>query len=280
MQNKRLAVCLVCVAFGVPLFAQDLEQTRAEKQVWGLSQSLLSRMWPTANEEGALALMHEDVAFWTSSVALPLDKNHMAARLATLKPGRVSHNASLVSVKVHGNVAIVFFLLEISEKNSNGESPITTSRVTHTWKKQGGKWLLIRVMDAPSEAKGTPETSAVRTSVSPAEESKANDPAGFYTLVAVNGSKLPATVSHGEVEIQVHSGAFTINADGTCSTKTIFGIPSGDKITREVSATYTQAGSRLNMQWQGAGKNSGTVEGVTFTMDNEGMKFMYKRQPR
>ena len=67
MQNKRLAVCLVCVAFGIPLFAQDLELTGAEQQVWGLSQSLLSRMWPTANEEGALSLMHEDVVFWTPS---------------------------------------------------------------------------------------------------------------------------------------------------------------------------------------------------------------------
>ena len=31
------------------------------------------------------------------------------------------------------------------------------------------------------------------------------------------------------------------------------------------------------MKWQGAGLTTGTVEGNTFTMDNEGMLFVYKK---
>ena len=31
------------------------------------------------------------------------------------------------------------------------------------------------------------------------------------------------------------------------------------------------------MKWQGAGMTIGTVEGDTFTMDNEGMVFVYKK---
>ncbi len=106
-----------------------------------------------------------------------------------------------------------------------------------------------------------------------------DDPTGIYTLVSVDGSKLPATVSHGDVAIRVRSGTFTINADGTCSSKVIFGPPSGDDFTREVNATYTREGSQLNMQWEGAGKTTGTVEGDSFTMNNEGMIFAYKKQP-
>ena len=30
------------------------------------------------------------------------------------------------------------------------------------------------------------------------------------------------------------------------------------------------------MKWQGAGLTTGTVEGITFTMDIEGMLFVYK----
>jgi len=31
------------------------------------------------------------------------------------------------------------------------------------------------------------------------------------------------------------------------------------------------------MQWQGAGVTNGTVEGDTFTMDNEGQIFLYRK---
>ena len=103
------------------------------------------------------------------------------------------------------------------------------------------------------------------------------DPAGVYTLITVDGSKLPTTISHGR-EMKVYSGIFTINADGTCSSEIVFGPPSGDKHTRLVNATYTQKGSNLNMKWIGAGRTKGTVKDDTFTMNNEGMIFAYKKQ--
>lgn len=88
---------------------------------------------------------------------------------------------------------------------------------------------------------------------------------------------MPASVSHEGVALQVRSGTFTFKADGTCSTKTTFVPPLGSEVAREVSATYTKVGSKLTMQWQGAGTTTGTIEGNTFTMDNEGMVFAYKK---
>jgi hypothetical protein len=96
-------------------------------------------------------------------------------------------------------------------------------------------------------------------------------------LVSVNGNAVPASVSHDGTALQVRSGSFTIKADGTCGTKPVFVPPSGSEATREVSATYTKEGSKLTMQWQGAGMTTGTIEGNTFTMDNEDMVFMYKK---
>ena len=55
--------------------------------------------------------------------------------------------------------------------------------------------------------------------------------------------------------------------------------PSGDDVTRKVNATYTREGAKLNMQWEGAGKTAGTFEGDSFSMNNEGMIFAYKKQP-
>jgi hypothetical protein len=74
------------------------------------------------------------------------------------------------------------------------------------------------------------------------------DPTGVYALVSVNGSAVRASVSHDGTALQVRSGTFTIKADGTCSTKTVFVPPSGQEATRDVSATYTKEGSKLAMK--------------------------------
>jgi hypothetical protein len=103
------------------------------------------------------------------------------------------------------------------------------------------------------------------------------NPTGVYALVSVNGMKVPANISHDGAAIEVRSGTFTIKADGTCSTKTSFVPPSGTEATREVNATYTKEGSKLTMRWQGAGMTTGTIDGNTFTMNNEGMVLVYKK---
>lgn len=69
------------------------------------------------------------------------------------------------------------------------------------------------------------------------------------------------------------------DADGTCAGLMAFVMPSGEAQSREVGATYTRDGSTLTMQWEGAGVTSGTVEGDTFTMDNEGQRFAYRKAP-
>lgn len=107
--------------------------------------------------------------------------------------------------------------------------------------------------------------------------SDAADVAGVYALVSVNGKPVPTGISHEGVTLQVRSGNFTINGDGTCSSKTVFVSPSGSEVTREVAATYTKDGSKMTMQWEGAGTTVGTIEGNTFTMDNEGIVFVYKK---
>ena len=100
---------------------------------------------------------------------------------------------------------------------------------------------------------------------------------GVYTLISVDGKPVPASISHDGVTLEVRSGTFTINADGTCSSRTVFVPPSGAEVVREVEARYTKDDSKLMMQWEGAGSTVGTIQGNTFTMDNEGMVFVYTK---
>ncbi len=101
-----------------------------------------------------------------------------------------------------------------------------------------------------------------------------SNPVGTYTLVSVDGNKVPFTVQHEGHTMTINSGSFSINADGTCSSKMSL---AGRDAAIEVKATYTREGTKLTMQWQGAGTTMGTVEGDTFTMNNEGMVFAYRK---
>jgi hypothetical protein len=100
------------------------------------------------------------------------------------------------------------------------------------------------------------------------------NPVGTYALVTIDGNKVPCTVQHEGHTMTINSGSFSINADGTCSSKMSL---AGRDAAIEVKATYTREGPKLTMQWQGAGMTIGTVEGDTFTMNNEGMVFAYRK---
>lgn len=103
------------------------------------------------------------------------------------------------------------------------------------------------------------------------------NPVGTYALVSVDGKKVPCAVTHEGNSLTVKSGTFIINADGTCATTTVFTVGDRPDISKEVKATYTRSGAKLTMKWQGAGMTLGTVEGDTFSMNNEGMMFSYRK---
>jgi hypothetical protein len=103
------------------------------------------------------------------------------------------------------------------------------------------------------------------------------DPAGTYALVSVDGKQVPAVINHEGRTLTIKSGAFTINGDGTCSSKMNFSVASRGNASREVKATYTREGTKLTLKWEGAGVTMGKIDANTFTMDNEGMVFAYQK---
>ncbi len=137
-----------------------------------------------------------------------------------------------------------------------------------------GSVLLIGCKSAQVAPAARPAPTATA-----AEAAKPSDISGTYALVSINGGALPYTMTHEPPGVRVTSGAFVINADGTCVSKMAFVVPSGEAMSREVNATWTRDGSKLTMVWQGAGTNSGTIEGDTFTMENEGQLFTYRKAP-
>ncbi len=143
----------------------------------------------------------------------------------------------------------------------------------------GWSILLIAVCVHLSGCRSSPASHgpAPAAATGAADTTKRQDIVGTYTLVSINGNALPYTMTHEPPGVRVTSGTFTINADGTCSSKMVFVPPSGQTMSREVGATWTRNGSKLTMTWQGAGMTTGAIEGDMFTMDNEGQLLAYRR---
>lgn len=70
---------------------------------------------------------------------------------------------------------------------------------------------------------------------------RGNDYAGIYILVSVDETAIPGMVSHEGHDMMLYSGVFTIHAGGTCISQTVFSVPSGEKITRQLNATHITA---------------------------------------
>ena len=104
-----------------------------------------------------------------------------------------------------------------------------------------------------------------------------NEIVGDYTLVAVNGSAVPADVEHDGVTMRVMSGSMSFRSDGTCRSTMRFIAPTGQEAVNTVAADYTVSGETVTMRWQGAGTTTGVLQGNAFTMDNVGMILRYLR---
>jgi len=148
----------------------------------------------------------------------------------------------------------------------NGEQGRTTRHLLH-W----GLLPLFMVM-VGTGCKQEAQVAGDAKALAPAAAD--TNPAGTYALVSVDGKKVPCALSHEGHAMTISSGSFIINADGTCSSKMFL---AGRDVPIEVKATYTREGPKLTMKWQGAGMTVGTVEGATFTMENEGMVLAYRK---
>jgi hypothetical protein len=110
------------------------------------------------------------------------------------------------------------------------------------------------------------------------KQSATFSPVGTFQLVEVNGQAVPANVVHGGIDIRVVSGLLVLTEEGGGTSDTVFGPPKGEDVHRRVEVSYTQSGNELSLRWKGAGTTKGTLGDESFTMDNEGMIFGYRKQ--
>jgi hypothetical protein len=101
---------------------------------------------------------------------------------------------------------------------------------------------------------------------------------GTYALASLDGRALPASIAEGGAQVEVISGTLTLGAGNSVGISTTFRpSPGAATQTREVSGTYRLQGSSLTFSYTNGGGNTGTLNGDTLQMTNEGVAWLYRR---
>ena len=103
---------------------------------------------------------------------------------------------------------------------------------------------------------------------------------GTYTLRTINGTALPYTVQSGTTTVRVIDDVITLNLNGTYSeighTQTTFnGVTTTD--TGTDTGTYTTAGTAITLRSNDGTSISGTVNGGTLTIVDQGLAAVFTR---
>jgi hypothetical protein len=101
---------------------------------------------------------------------------------------------------------------------------------------------------------------------------------GTYALVSLNGGAVPTSISEGGTQVEVISGILTLSAGGTVRISTTFRIsPGAEPVTNVVNGTYSMQEKTLSFSYNNGGRNTGTLNGDTLQMLNEGVVWLYQR---
>ncbi len=142
----RVMVCALAVILLAPhrLASRPQNQTN-EQEIWSLEHAYW-RYAQDNNLQAYLGLWHKDFLGWPLSNAAPVRKDHITDWLTSqTSKGIKFREVELkpASMQMNGNVAVVYYWDKYKWLDKNGKEIPGTSRITHTWLKDGNDWRII-----------------------------------------------------------------------------------------------------------------------------------------
>jgi ketosteroid isomerase-like protein len=140
---RRTVFAAVALAVFLPLAAQAQQWTAAQQEVWEFEEAC----WATQDLEVAMACFHDDFLGW-GIPAYPVPTSKADRRPFFARDFETEETVFLylkpLAIKMHGNVAIVLYLVTYTTKNkATGEETTATRRWTDICLKEGGRWTWI-----------------------------------------------------------------------------------------------------------------------------------------
>ena len=114
-----------------------------EEEIWALEEAYFANLYK-ADYEAVLAIVHSHFLGWPSTVPQPIDKEGSARFMKQLisKPTSCTFKIEREGIRVLGDLALTQYIIHVNCSDA-AAAKTQSSRITHTWVKDGGCWKLL-----------------------------------------------------------------------------------------------------------------------------------------
>lgn len=116
-----------------------------KEEIWALEEAYFANLYK-ANYEGVLDIVHCQFLGWPGAVPRPIDKEESARFMKLLVPKPASSctfKIERAGIRLLGEVALTQYLIHVTGCDTPGVEKTQSSRITHTWVKEGARWKLL-----------------------------------------------------------------------------------------------------------------------------------------
>ena len=115
-----------------------------EEQVWALEQAYITA-YKDADHDEILALLHDGFLGWPDPHERPTGKNEVVRYLQEnyARPGAWSFEIDRAGIRIFEDVVITQYVVNASWNDDDGVEQMQTTRITHTWIKEGSNWTIL-----------------------------------------------------------------------------------------------------------------------------------------
>jgi ketosteroid isomerase-like protein len=115
-----------------------------KEKTWELEEVYFSNLYK-ASYERVIALVHDQFLGWPGGLPQPIGRKESARFMKQLIPNPTSCTIRIerAGIRVVGSVALTQYTLHVNCSEPSGATKTQTSRITHTWVKEGACWKLL-----------------------------------------------------------------------------------------------------------------------------------------
>jgi hypothetical protein len=116
----------------------------AQEEIWALEEAYFANLYQ-ANYEGVLDLVHSQFLGWPGAAPKPINKEESARFMKQLVPRPTAYTLKIerAGIRLLGEVALTQYIVDVNYSDGGGVTKTQSSRITHTWVKEGAGWKLL-----------------------------------------------------------------------------------------------------------------------------------------
>ena len=126
--------------------ASDTDNRRGTvaEEIWALEEAYFANLYK-ANYEKVLAIVHSQFLGWPGALPQPIDREESARFMKQLVPSPTSCTFKIerAGIRLLGDVALTQYIIHVNMSDTTGAAKTQSSRITHTWVKEGASWKLL-----------------------------------------------------------------------------------------------------------------------------------------